>query len=191
MPFRTWTLGDVPTPAELNDNWRDQVVTQCTSGTRPTTSTIGLRIYETDTKRDYVWVGSWLLVRATDWTTWAPTWTATTTNPILGDGSLTGSFIRNGNQGAFRFILIIGPGSNAGVGTWRFSLPPGWTVPAGQAAGSSLISVGGLFKLAVTAVQTGGYIEVVAEAGLASGTVPATFAASDYVVVHASDVELS
>lgn len=64
MPTKTWADGDIPSGADFNTYFRDQVVTTCTSGTRPSTSVDGRMIYETDTTRYYRWStasASWVL----------------------------------------------------------------------------------------------------------------------------------
>jgi hypothetical protein len=50
-------------------------------------------------------------------------WTAPTTNPTIGDGSLIGRYVRRGNLCRFQIILIFGTTTTAGSGNWSFSLP--------------------------------------------------------------------
>jgi len=54
---------------------------------------------------------------------YTPTWTATTTNPTLGNGTLTGSYMQVGNLIAFTISLAFGSTTSGGTGTWRFALP--------------------------------------------------------------------
>jgi len=73
---RTWADGDVPAASDFNGYIRDQVVTICTSGTRPTTSQDSRPIAENDTRRDMHWnasTSSWEhgLWRGA-WATWTP-----------------------------------------------------------------------------------------------------------------------
>jgi hypothetical protein len=58
-----------------------------------------------------------------DWISYTPTWTAATTNPAIGNGSLTGGYRRIGQQ--IDFFADIGAGSTTtfGTGIWRISLP--------------------------------------------------------------------
>ena len=69
----TYADGDVVTASVLNTYVRDQVISQVTSGTRPT-GTAGQEIYETDTGRKMIYNGSaWLeLGRTTGVQTWTP-----------------------------------------------------------------------------------------------------------------------
>lgn len=72
---------------------REQVVTTCTSATRPT-AVEGRCIWETDTNQLLVHNGTaWVAVRGASGT-WTPSLTATTTNPTLGTGSsVAGSYV--------------------------------------------------------------------------------------------------
>lgn len=72
---KTWADGDVVTAADLNGFVRDQWITVCTAGTRPTTTQEGRTIFETDTDRYYWWNGaSWAdLATVGAWPTWTPT----------------------------------------------------------------------------------------------------------------------
>lgn len=60
-----------------------------------------------------------------EWTSYTPILTATTTNPTLGTGSSSvGSYARIQNFIFYRFVITFGTsGVNAGVGTYRISLP--------------------------------------------------------------------
>lgn len=60
---------------------------------------------------------------ATAWTTYSPVWTATTTNPALGNGTLVGSYMKVGTICHVSIMLTIGSTTTAGVGTYRFALP--------------------------------------------------------------------
>jgi len=62
-------------------------------------------------------------VDQTAWTTYTPTWTATTTNPTLGNGTLTGHYKQIGKTVFVRVKLSWGSTTTGGSGDWRFSLP--------------------------------------------------------------------
>lgn len=76
MPVNTVADGDVLTASFVNTNYRDQVVSTVTSGTRPA-GTEGQIIYETDTDKLYIYSGSgWVRFGAQGgWTTYTPTLT--------------------------------------------------------------------------------------------------------------------
>jgi hypothetical protein len=57
------------------------------------------------------------------WTPYTPVWTATTTNPALGNGTLTGQYMKIGRTCIVQIVLTIGSTSTFGTGNWRISLP--------------------------------------------------------------------
>ena len=56
------------------------------------------------------------------WTSYTPAWTASS-NPSIGNGSLTGGFRRIGNQIDFWIDLVAGSTTTFGSGSWQLSLP--------------------------------------------------------------------
>jgi len=75
MPVKTWATNDVPTASDLNTQYRDQVISTVTSGTRPS-GTEGQMIYETDTDLCYIYNGGWVRFGASaGWTSFTPTLT--------------------------------------------------------------------------------------------------------------------
>ncbi|HUX69017.1 MAG TPA: hypothetical protein VMV41_00740 [Cellulomonadaceae bacterium] len=94
------------------------------------------------------------------WTAYTPAWTATTTNPVLGNGALTGAYARTGK--VVHYTILLSPGSTTtfGAGTYLFSLPilrknAGWG------------AFGSVYAVVAGAVYTGG----------AGGQTPTTVAA--------------
>lgn len=73
--------GNVPSASDWNGNVRDQLVTVCTSSTRPSAPITGRMIYETDTGLVRTYSGSAWVIVAGDGTerTWTPTWANITT----------------------------------------------------------------------------------------------------------------
>ena len=58
------------------------------------------------------------------WTTYTPTWTNTTTNPVIGNGTLTGSYIAAGKLIIGRVVITMGSTTTYGTGTgYTISLP--------------------------------------------------------------------
>jgi hypothetical protein len=58
------------------------------------------------------------------WTAYTPTWTAPTTNPVLGNGTLTGQYmVQNGKTVHYRIVLIMGSTTTYGSGMYLLSLP--------------------------------------------------------------------
>ena len=57
------------------------------------------------------------------WQNWTPTLIATTTNPTIGSGTLTGRYVVVGKLVVASVYLLFASDSNAGSGTWRISYP--------------------------------------------------------------------
>ena len=57
------------------------------------------------------------------WVDYTPTWTAVTTNPVIGNGNLTGRYTIVGKTVTCRIELKAGSTTTFGSGVWRFSLP--------------------------------------------------------------------
>lgn len=50
-------------------------------------------------------------------------WTAASTNPSVGNGTLTGRFVMRGNMCLITVNITFGSSTNGGSGAWSFSLP--------------------------------------------------------------------
>lgn len=59
------------------------------------------------------------------WASYTPVWTASTTAPALGNGTLTGNYRQTGATVQIRITLTLGSTSTVGSGTYRFTLPVG------------------------------------------------------------------
>lgn len=57
------------------------------------------------------------------WTAYTPTWTAATTNPVLGNGTIVGRYIKVGRTVTFTAQLTIGSTSTFGTGNQQIGLP--------------------------------------------------------------------
>lgn len=136
---KTWADGDVVTAADLNGFVRDQWITICTAGTRPSTSQEGRTIFETDTDRYLRWDGAaWQLVKCLGaWDTWAPTVTQSTTptqtvtdGRVIKEGRRVSgkalfSFTTNGTASSPLQIVLpyAVPAAPQPVGTWMYIAP--------------------------------------------------------------------
>ena len=58
------------------------------------------------------------------WTSYTPSWTATTTNPTVGNGTLIGRYQKIGRTVIFHVNLICGSTTTYGSGSYNFTLPP-------------------------------------------------------------------
>lgn len=117
------------------------------------------------------------------WDTYAPTWTGTS-NPAIGNGVLTGRFLRIGKTVFATIVLRMGSTTTYGSGAWTFTLPVAsvWTTETNVSMGSAM-----LFDTSATARKTGqvfntaqSTVQVVTDAGtLVGATVPWTWATGD------------
>jgi hypothetical protein len=57
------------------------------------------------------------------WGTYGVIWSATSVNPVLGNGSLTGKYILLGKTVTFRIYLVVGSTTTQGTGVWSFLVP--------------------------------------------------------------------
>lgn len=57
------------------------------------------------------------------WATYTPTWTAPTTNPAVGNGSITGRWQQMGKTTHFWILLTAGSTTTFGSGVFQFGLP--------------------------------------------------------------------
>jgi hypothetical protein len=68
------------------------------------------------------------------WSSYTPTWTASTTNPVLGNGTIVGRYIKVGRMVFGHINLIMGSTTTYGSGSYN------WTLPATAAnAGANFI----------------------------------------------------
>jgi hypothetical protein len=57
------------------------------------------------------------------WTVYTPTWSGSSTNPVLGNGTLTGRYVRIGRTITVIIKLTTGSTTTYGSGAYRWSLP--------------------------------------------------------------------
>jgi hypothetical protein len=54
---------------------------------------------------------------------YTPAWTGATSNPAIGDGTLTGRWVKRGKTCLVNILLVAGSTTTFGSGAWSFSLP--------------------------------------------------------------------
>ena len=57
------------------------------------------------------------------WQSYTVSWTAATTNPSIGNGTLSGRYTQIGKSVIYSIALVMGSTTTYGSGIWRFSLP--------------------------------------------------------------------
>lgn len=109
----------------LTSDLDGRLVTTCTSSTRPTGTALyaGAMIYETDTKAWGVYDGATWVMWDTQWQTYTPTWSSSATQPSLGNGNITGKYLRSGRECSVHIALIAGSTTTYGTGQYYFSSP--------------------------------------------------------------------
>ncbi|MEN9417123.1 MAG: hypothetical protein RI988_743 [Pseudomonadota bacterium] len=84
--------------------------------------------------------------------TYAVTWTGATTNPAIGNGTLSGHYSKQGRRVTVNLRLVCGSTTTFGSGGWFFSLPYVPSTATPQTGAASILDSGTLFY--VGAVQT-------------------------------------
>lgn len=56
------------------------------------------------------------------WTTFTPTWTAASANPVIGNGTLAGAYLIRGKSYQFRIHVVMGSTTTFGSGRWSLTL---------------------------------------------------------------------
>ncbi|GAA1766267.1 hypothetical protein [Streptomonospora arabica] len=134
MPYKDFSVGEVLTANDVNTYLMQQSIAVVTSGTRPNSPVQGQMIYETDTQSLVLYTGSvWeTLVYHGPFKTYVPAWTASGTNPSIGNGGLSAQYRRlPGRMVWVRLSWSRGSTTNFGSGTYSFSLPPGLPAEVG------------------------------------------------------------
>lgn len=198
MPgFKTFTNGSVLPDTDLNGYLMQQVIIQCTSGTRPGSPNDGMMAFETDTEayRNYdASLAAWQAFGHSRKQSYVPALTATTTNPTIGtSGQWLFSWyaFAPGNVCNYNFFIQFGStGANAGSGQYLVSLPFTASLPystSGQPAigtamfrdsSASALNAGFCYIPATNPSQLAFYIQ---GTGTVNNTTPWTWAGSDYI----------
>ncbi len=116
------------------------------------------------------------------WTSYTPTWTAATTNPTLGNGTLTGAYLSAGKLTVFRVRLTIGSTTTIGSGSYAFALPATANTIGNEPVGNGFIrdNSAATFRMRHAYMNTTGTVRLSDEGGAhVSDTVPWTWASAD------------
>jgi hypothetical protein len=130
-------------------------------------------------------------VTAPGWTSYTPTWTASSVNPAIGNGSITGRYRRASGGDLLHFQLRIAMGSTTtfGTGVWRVTYPS----PAPSATALTFLSPHGY---AIDASNSGATWAIVAKTestylvmgsgggSLVTPTIPFTWATNDVLTLE-------
>lgn len=90
------------------------------------------------------------------WTAYTPTWTATSVNPAIGNGSISGRYkALDSKTYAIQIKLAIGSTTTPGTGTWEFSLPSVTSGSFAQVLHGLIVDAGTRFYIATGVINNG------------------------------------
>ena len=106
------------------------------------------------------------------------TWTASTANPSLGNGTITAFYTRTGSTTLVTVELLVGSTTTFGTGDWRFSLP---TSVFGAYLGAAVATDSGVTQYIGSVVAPAGvsYCVISTNSGNATSTIPFAWATGD------------
>ncbi|MFI7042595.1 hypothetical protein ACIBI0_38460 [Microbispora rosea] len=119
------------------------------------------------------------------WTYFTPTWTASTTQPSLGNGTFVGAYLQVGQAVFFRMRLQFGSSTTPGTGSWSFSLPTGLAPAFIQVAQGFVASADGVTRWPMSGYLTtaNGVERMGVSNNIVGGAVPLTWGAGDQIVL--------
>jgi hypothetical protein len=180
--------GDVPGASTYFNPLLQQTIIPCTSGTRPSSPTDGMHVFETDTDTIRAYSnGNWTVVMQLGSASYTPVLTASTTNPVLGTGAVASAkyLLWGGRMCSYWGNITAGSTFTAGSGQYFVSLPvaagsnpsvltPGAAMMRDNSAGTVLPGSAYLASSATT-------LSIVSPSGIIGSGTPWAWAASDYM----------
>lgn len=114
---------------------------------------------------------------STGWQDFVPVWSSSGTQPVLGNGTITGRYVQIGKTVHCRITLVMGSTTTFGTGAYRFSIPvlggvyhsSGPLVGTGQAGDSGV----GSYMLGIRLVDPT-VVDFVTTANPAANVAPST-----------------
>ncbi|WP_416983562.1 hypothetical protein [Streptomyces sp. T028] len=79
------------------------------------------------------------------WTSYTPTWTAATTNPVLGNGTITGRYMKVGRTVLAGFTLTTGSTTTYGSGNYSFGVPTAAASASQDMLGTTRLTAGSTY----------------------------------------------
>lgn len=79
------------------------------------------------------------------WTSYTPTWTGSTTNPVIGNGTLTGRYLKVGRTVWAELYVLAGGTTTFGSGTYTFGAPFAKAASGTESVGSARLSAGSTY----------------------------------------------
>ena len=124
------------------------------------------------------------------WTTYTPTWTGSTTNPSLGNGTLTGRYKTIGKTVFLQIHFGAGSSTTFGSGHWKFSLPVAAHSGAAVVMSATYLDNGTQWYAGVVTTEydsnTSYVVPITVSSGAVNSTVPFTWASTDSITICGS-----
>jgi hypothetical protein len=79
------------------------------------------------------------------WTPYTPAWTASTTNPVLGNGTVIGRYMKIGRTVLCQIILTTGSTTTYGSGQYSFGLPSALASSGVDSEGTARLTAGATY----------------------------------------------
>lgn len=119
--------------------------------------------------------------------TYTPSWTASVSNPVLGNGTVTGKFVQIGKFVHYEIVYVFGSTTTFGSGTYKFSLPVAAASGGDSAAGYAIMFDAGVeWRIGVAIIADANNVSVIEDHDTGSGitpTTPFTFASGQVVSI--------
>lgn len=115
--------------------------------------------------------------------TYTPSWTAASVNPAIGNGTITGYYVRRGRQVTASVRIVMGSTSTYGTGSWYVSLPVAPSTGVAQQGAARAFDSGTNIRVGVVETLTDGtarcQIMFDSDVASADSTKPFTWTTSD------------
>lgn len=95
-------------------------------------------------------------LRAVVPTTFTPTWTGASSNPAIGDGTLTGYYLKRGREVWASVRVVMGSTTTYGTGQWYFALPAIPSTGVAQQGSARALDAGTNIRIGVCETLTDG-----------------------------------
>jgi hypothetical protein len=124
------------------------------------------------------------------WTTYTPTWTASTTNPSLGNGALTGRYKAIGKTVFLQIQFEAGSSTTFGSGHWKFSLPVAAYSGSSAVLSATFLDNGTQWYAALATSEydnnTAYVVPITTASGPVGPTIPFTWTSTDKMTICGS-----
>ena len=114
------------------------------------------------------------------WTSYVATWTASSSNPAIGNGTIDGHYIQAGDLLIYKGVIVVGSTTTFGTGYWII------TIPVAVTLGQRNVGVAALHDSSTSTNDRAGALELLSSTtfrvvanGRVDATTPFTWASGD------------